>query len=811
MSFHWRAETLLMDTRFALRYFKSNLSMTVAVLVTLALGGGVNIAVFSVANSVLLNPLPYSDSQRLVTLRERNGASDQTGMFVTYGNYVSWVRQARSFDSMGAYSYAGFVLTGVGEPQQLNAYRVNADYWKVLYIPPVLGRYFSIAETTPSTAAVVVLSYEIWQSVFGGDHSVLGRVIHLNDIAYTIIGVASPEYALTPLAPKIWVPLVMSGRNMMDHADHELTVVARLRSGVTFDQAVRDVTRIESSLAQQYPHSSFDGQIVASTLAESVVGPFKSSMLILLAAVALVLAMACVNIANLLLARGAARQAEMAVRSALGADRARLISQLMIETVLLAVAGILLGLGLGAAGIRFFVAIGPQDIPRLHEAGINGPVLTFALGLAFLCALAFGAVPALRISRESVHAQLKSGTRSGGSVLKSRSRSLLAVSQICLAFLLVVAAMLLVRSARELRHVPLGFESKNILTTRTGLPRTSYPNDTAVVAGFERILASIRDVNGVADAALVSRIPITGIGGDCPVQGQGITTRDSSGVTANTRTASAGYFRTMNIPIVRGSSFTAADNFAAAPVAIINASLARSLFGTGDPIGRNISNCARAPDGSIIWRRVVGVSGDTHTNGIKEPVANDVFFPSTQVVNRAMAIVVRTQRNPTVLANQVREAIRVTDPRLVITTMTTMSDVIATTLRAPTFLTWLLTILGLVGLGLALVGVYGIIAYSVTLRTREIGIRLALGASPWSIQGLIVREAAALGAVGVLLGSIMALYWVRVMAHTVYGVAPRDPLSFVTVSILLVLTAVCAAVIPARRASSTAPTTALRF
>ena len=801
-------ETLRQDLQFAVRQLLRNPGFTIVAVLTLALGIGANTAIFSVVYSVLLKPLPYAaPADRLVSLRERNGPADQQGMVVTNGNFTEWQRQSRLFEAFGALGGGGFTLTGAGDPQQVQARRVSAGYWKVEYIPPVVGRYFGEAEDTPDAPHVVVLSSALWRSAFGADPSIVGRTITLSGAPYAVVGVAPDGYSLTPQPTAIWVPLALTTADRAEHADHELSVVGLVRAGTTPEAAVAELTRIETNLAKQYPRSNFDGGIVAIPLRDSIVGSVRTQLLILFGAVCLVLLIACANVTNLLLARAAVRQTELAIRGALGAGRARIVAQLLAESLLLALAGATAGLGIAAVGVRFFVHSAPRGVPRLQEATLNGYALLFAIGLASVCGIFFGLVPALRATRSDLQRTLRDGGRSGSGSIPERLRAALVVGEVSVAIVLLVGAGLLVRSAILLQNVAPGFNPSNLLVTSTGLPDARYPTMGAMATGYDQILASVSAQPGVRSVALVSRIPIGGFGYDCGARPEGSTPGDGTSVDANHRSATPGYFATMGIPLLRGRTFTTGDVPGAPPVVVINRGLAHRLFGDADPIGKRLAHC----DGDTPhWLTVVGITGDIHAQGLDQEVANEVYYPMAQNAEPGAFIVVRASGVATALASTVRRGILSVDPQLALSAMRTMDEILARSMATPRFNTMLLFLLGATGLALAAVGIYGVIAYFVTQRTNEIGIRMALGADANRVVGMVVRQGVGVAVVGVAIGLGVSWMASRVLANALYGVSARDPMTFVAVAAIFIAVAVVASFVPARRAAAVDPLQALR-
>ncbi|MGH7647872.1 MAG: ADOP family duplicated permease [Gemmatimonadaceae bacterium] len=636
----WR-QVIGHDLRYAVRQLTRNPAFTTVAVLTLALGIGANTAIFSAVYSVLLRPLPYAHADRLVDLRE--GAGGGGSMNVTDGNYDVWRQRSPQFAALGAYSYRSSTLTGIGAPQRLLGFEASADYWRALYIPPLLGRYFGGAEDRPGAPNVVVLSHALWSSTFASDPHVVGRTIALSGDSYTVIGVAPAAYALTSGAPEFWVPLALTPAQRTEHADHELTVIGLARDGVAIPDAVRELSAVERGLAHDYPQGHIDGSVVAHSLRDSVVGAVRPLMLVLFGAVGLVLLIACGNVMNLLLARAAVRRKEVAIRSALGAGRKRLVAQLLIESVLLAGLGGAAGVAVAAIGLRALIRASPPGVPRLSDATLNAPVLVFAGVVALACGIVFGVWPALRATRLDLQQVLREGSRDSSLAVRGSMRTVLVIAEVSLALVLLVGAGLLVRSAIALEHVSPGFDPHGLLVAGVALPAARYPTDSAVTAGFDRIVEAVQSVPGAASVALVSRIPIDAFGMDCMTWRDGENTNDASGVDANVRGATGNYFATMRTPLLRGRIFGVADAAGAPAVVVINQRLAHALFADADPIGRRITQCAgQAPK----WLEVVGVVADMRARGLAEDPPNEVYYPIGQLVGSGMGMVIRTSLPP---------------------------------------------------------------------------------------------------------------------------------------------------------------------
>lgn len=792
------------DIVFGLRQLRKSPGFTAVALLTLALGIGANSAIFSVIHAVMLSPLPYANGDRILSLREQSGASANV---VTFGNYVSWTQQARSFDAIAAWWPAGSkTLTGVGDPVRISGDQATANYWKVFYIKPVIGGYFTDDDAREGAAPVVVLSSALWRNRFGGDPAIVGKSITLNGNPTRVVGVAPPEYLMGNTAEYIWTPLIIPAQRAADHKDHELSVAGLVRQGVTQEQAIRELSQIERRLASEYPHSGFE-DIHAVPYAASIVGEMSRTLYMLFGAVALVLLIACANVANLLIARAARRRAEIAVRGALGASRGRIVRQLFIESLLLGVAGGVLGLVVAYAGIRFLVT-SPASVARLHDASLSPSVVGFTMLLAIGCALLFGLVPAVRAARTDLQQTLRDGGRESSGGSRDALRGALVVGELCLAQVLLIGAALLIRSMLLVSSVPIGFDTNNLLAMSLSLPTARYSNAARLETGFRQIESAIAAIPGVKSVGRTQVAPIYGRGWNWTAMREGSDGHDEGAVTADMRFVSSGYFQTIAVPFLRGRAFTDADAQDGAPaVAIISRTLAKHLYGDVDPIGRLISNGTPEKPG---WRQVVGVVEDLHSNGPGDEAPLTMYMPTSGTMNSGQTLLVRGNVPVLTLMPQIRKAVASVDPLLAISGPSTVDAALARMLAMPRFTMLLLTALGLTGLVLAIVGVYGVVSYFVTQRTHELGVRLALGASSGSVQSLVVRQGLVLSLLGVAAGVGLAAVAVRVMRNMLFGVAPHDPLTFIGVATILGAVTVVASYIPARRATRIDPLEALR-
>ncbi len=795
--------TLRQDVVYGLRQLRKAPGFTIVAVLTLALGIGTNAAIFSVVNSVMLRPLPFANGERVVRLSQRNGNGAMAS--IPFGNFDTWQREATGFEAMGARWGGGrTTLTGQGDPVPVTRFFASAGYWRALSVPPVLGRYFTDDEDRAGGPSVAILSSALWRNLFGGNPNVLGRTIMLGGTAYTVIGVASSDYLQDAGGPEaIWVPSAPPASRLADFSDHELSVYGLVKRGVSTEAAVQQLSTIDTRLAKEHPNSFYDGGIISATLMDDLVGNIRSQLYLLMGAVALVLLIACGNIANLLLARAATRRTEIAVRGALGASRGRIVMQMLVESLLLAAAGGIVGLGIAAAGIRFLVS-SPLPVPRLHDAKLDATVVLFAIALAALCAILFGLIPARRAARLDLQQTLRDGGREGKSASQRRARQILVIGELCLAQVLLIGAGLLVRSSLALSSVPLGFDANNLLVVSFALPGSRYTTPGSMEQAFHDVETRIAAIPGVRAVGRSQQVPIAGFGWNWKVLREGSTGTDDGTVVADMRWISPSYFAALGLPLVRGRSIAASDGPDAPKVAVISRGLANKLWPGQDPIGHRISNNGK------VWREIVGVADDMHANGLKSEPPLVLYMPSTDAENGGYSYVVRGGIPVKNLVPAIRQAVKSVDPLVAVAGITTMEEALDRKLALDRFTRWLFTFLGAMGLALSVVGVYGVIAYFVTQRHREMGVRLALGATPGSVRWLVVREGLAIALLGVAVGLPLALASSKLLESLMFQVSVHDPFTFASVAGLLAVVAIAASYIPARRATRIDPLEALR-
>jgi putative ABC transport system permease protein len=798
--------TFLQDLRYGLRMLWQRPGFTVVAVLTLALGIGANTAIFSVVNGVLLRSLPYTDPDRLVLLWETNESS--RSIHVSNLNLLDWREQNHSFESFSGYSgqWGGkTTVLGGSEPDRAFAVAVYRDFFKVLGVAPALGRPFSPEEHSPGAAQTVVVSYGFWQSHLGSDPDLSNKKLTLGDASFSVIGVMPQGFSF-PARTDLWLAKEQLGPDTSSRSAHNYVAIARLKPGVELEQAQSDMNAIARTLSEQYSDNQGMGVNVIS-LEDQLVGSIRPALLVLLAAVGFVLLIACANVSNLLLARAVGRQREIAIRTALGASPWRVMRQLMTESLLLSLFGGALGLLFAYWLIGPLVALGPSTIPRLNEIGIDGRTLGFTLLISLLTALVFGLLPALKFSKPDLQEALKQGgqTTGAGSVLL---RSALVVAEVSLTMVLLVGAGLLVKSFWRILQVNPGFNSENVLTMQISLPESAYSEEGRVIAFHRQLLEQTRELPGVESAGIINNLPLGGvdINGFFWIEGDPAQkpTHDSG-----FRVVSPDYFRTMNIPLIKGRLFTEQDNETSTPVGIISQSVAQAAWPGQDPLGKRLQS---RNDNREEWTTIVGVVADVRHRGLDKRVSADLYLPYAQRPFRAsdVTVVMRTSIDPASMIAEVRGLVRSIDKNVPVE-FETMERIFDRSVANRRYNTLLLGTFAGLALLLSLIGIYGVLSYTVTQNTHEIGIRMALGAQPRDVLKLIVGQGMILALLGVGLGVLGALALTRVMASLLYDTKATDPLTFVGVASLLIAVAFLACYVPARRATRVDPMEALRY
>ena len=795
------------DVRYALRGFRRSPGFTAVAIATLALGIGANTAILGVVNGVLFRPLPFPEPDRLVMVREDDPEKGFLGMTASPPNFLDWRARSRSFEGLAAYVRTSDPLTGSGEPEQVTYVQATGAFFPVLRARPSLGRTFGEAECAEGKDRVAVLSDGLWKRRWGGRADALGSTLRLGGVPYTVIGVMPPGFLFPAANHDLWIPLAFPSDVAGQRGAHYLSVVGRLRSGASVATAETELKALAARLAAAYPRTNKGHTVSIRSLKDQLVGKVRPALLVILGAVALVVLIACANVANLLLARGAAREREFAVRRALGAGRGRLVRQLLTESILLSGGGTAAAIFLAAAADALIVKFGPRDLPRIGEIGIDPAVLAATAGLAAATAILFGLFPALRSTRQDLAPALKENAGTAGPA-RERFRGALVAGELALALLLLVGAGLLVKSFSRLLHVDPGFRPARVLTF--DLTLDSKYKDAASEAGFYRkLLSEIDGIPGVRASGSVFCAPLSDSGFSSSFTVQGAPVRPEDEPSLNLRVVSPNYFRTLGIPLVAGRLFTDFDRRGGQRVMLLTQTAARKFWPRGNALGQYLRLGAR-PGTDEVEGTVVGIVGDTRDSALGEDPQPAAYFPLDQVAVNGLSIVVQTAQRPESVAGTVREIVRRLDPDLPVVGMTTMEDVVSRSVARPRFYAMLLLVFSLGALVLAAVGVYGVLSFSVSRRTREIGIRIAVGAERGDVLRMVLGGAAWLSLAGLAAGIAAALVLTRLLSGILFDIRPFDPSTYAEVSALLFAVALAAAYVPASRASSIDPIAALR-
>lgn len=798
-------DTLLQDIRYGLRMLRESPGFTVVALVTIALGIAANTLIFSVVHSMLLRPLPFPDSGRILsvwTQLPRWGREE-----VSVPDFQDWRAQATSFEAMAAVTGGSATLGGTSDPQRIAVRRASSDLWRVLQAPPVMGRTFAKEEDTPNGLKVVMLSHAFWQSRFGGKSEVIGQSIQLNAVPYTVIGVAPAESAI--ITGDVWIPLAVAV-NPAERRSDFLTVIGRLKPGVSREQAQAELDGIAKRLEQAYPATNKGVGIGSAPLHEDLVRDLRPLLLSLWAAVGFVLLMVVANVSGLLLARGAARQKELAIRVTLGAGRHRLVRQLLTESVLLGVLGGALGLGLTFLGLSAVLKFVPRTLPYMPPIEVSMPVLLFALGLAVATGLLFGVLPSLSVAGTNLNGALKEGGRTSAAGARPGWRRALVVSEIAVSLLLLAGAGLMIRTLYRLQQVDPGFRTDNVLTLRIALPHALYKEPRAA-AFYQELVSRIQRLPQAKSAAAVSDMYMTG-GSDYlgfVVQGLHEQSTPGNSIDAELRVVTPEFLSTLAIPLVRGRGFTDMDNGQSTPVALINERLARRYFSSQDLLGKRIS--FGDSNGAPKWIEIVGVVADVHQDNLATASYPEIFLPLAQSPQNAMTIVVHSDGKASGLLDAVRQEVKTLDASVPIYGVHTVEELMSATTVERRVQMYVLGGFAGLGLLLAMIGIYGVMAQVVAQRTSEFGIRMALGARPLQILQMVLRHGVQLTLIGLSIGLAGTLLLTRFLAGFLYGVTPHDPWTLAGVLVLLSGSGLLACYVPARRAMRLDPMVALRY
>jgi putative ABC transport system permease protein len=806
-------ETLWQDLRQGARSLFRQPTFTIVAVITLALGVGANTAIFSVVHAVLLQSLPYPDADRLVMVWETKRSNPSLQNVINMGNFFDWKEQNRVFEDMAAFGNTSVNLTGVGEPEKIPSQLATTNLFTILGVKPILGRTFAPDEGKPGQPGVVVISFGLWQRRFGADPRIIGRKLNLDGAETTVIGVMPAGFnwrvnaaSITAKMTEIWSPWQVEERNRRGRGP---MAVARLKPGVSLAQAQAEMSAIHSRIERQYSEFNAGWGVNLVPLREQFAGKIRLALLVMLGAVGMVLLIACANVANLLLARAAGRQREVAVRAALGANRSRIIRQLLTESLLLAGLGGMAGLTLASWGTDLLVSLAPPDLLNLPQVKLNAAVLGFTLGISLLTGVIFGLAPAIEATRLNLSESLKEGGKSAGGMRARRLRNSLVVLEVALALVLLVGAGLLIRSYALLQGIDPGFNAKNVLTMGVSLPGSKYDNDQKRVNFFRQAIAEMQALPGVESAGAVNSLPFASYHSGTSVDIEGrpllpVAQKLKTGVMVT----DANYFRAMEIPLKRGRLFTDREAAEMRHVVVINEAFARQHFPNEDPLGKRVTIYMKDDNQPC---EVIGVVGDSKHMNLDAEVRPMSYWPHPELASSGMTFVIRTRGDAASVTSAARNVIRALDPEQPVADVRTMESLIGTSMARARFNTLLLTTFAVVALLLAGVGIYGVMAYSVAQRTREIGVRMALGARANDVLRLVVRRGMTLALAGVAMGVAASFALTRLMETMLFNVSVTDPLTFAGIPLLLALVALLACLIPARRAAKVDPMVALRY
>jgi putative ABC transport system permease protein len=814
-----REMTILMqNVKFALRLLRKSSGFAFVAVVIMALGIGANTAIFSVVHAVLLEPLPFRDADRLVQVWHvppQTSFPGVTRFAVSPANFLDWQKQNNVFEGMALYGGGGYDITGAGKPESIHAGRVSADFFSVLGVQPLHGRVFLPEEDRPGSNHEVILSYKLWQSRYGSDPNVIGKSINLDGDPYVIVGVMGPKMTKPGFA-KVWTPLGFTGKEAAVRGNHNFLSIARLKPGVTLSEAQSEMNTISQRLEQTYPEDDKGWGAIVNSMREETVGNVRPALLMMLGAVAFVLLIACANVANLILARTFARRKEIAIRSALGANRSRIIQQLLSESLIISLCGGALGLVAAHFGIELLLKFFADKLPRMGEIGLSGPVLAFTFGLSIATGILSGLLPAWSMTKGDVNDALKQGLgRTDADSGSSKTRSALVVIEVALSLVLLIGAGLMVRSLWKLQTIDPGFDEHNVLTLAVMVPKRQFTDPTQESQFFDEVLRRVRLLPSVVSAGAVDALPLVG-GPNEPVavEGQPVVAI-SEQPEVSVRVATPGYIQAMHIPLLQGRNISADDTADSASVVVISQSMAKQLWPNESPMGRHLK-LSFFPDKD---REVVGVVGDVKQNGLDSTAGiATLYWPLAQVAGSPMSpwrafplsLAVRTTTPPQTLATAVTGVINQVNKDIPVDNVMTLEDFVGETLTQHSFNMQLLTIFGLLALVLCAIGIYSVLAYSVKRRMREIGLRIAFGATFGDVARLVIVQGMKPTLAGIGIGLIAAFALGRVATSLIYGVSSRDLVTFLAVTMLLIVVSFGASLIPALRATRVDPLAVLR-
>jgi putative ABC transport system permease protein len=803
---------MMSELRYAIRTLIKSPGFTAIAVLTIGLGIGANTAIFSVVNTVLLRPLPYPHPERLMLVWVHNPRQGFDKDVTSYPTFDDWRNQSRSFERIAAYFGASVSLTGAGDPAQLRGARVTPSFFSTLNVQPAWGRWFTEQDAAAGHERVVILDHSLWQARFGSDPAIVGRTIQLSGQPYEVVGVMPAGFRY-PDDSTLWLPLapVEPYKEIMEsRGSYWLTVIGRLRADSTQAAAQTEMDLIARQLEAQHPDTNGGQGVRLTPLHDEIVGDLRRVLLVLFGAVGCVLLIACANVANLLLTRATGRQKELAIRAALGARRARLVRQLLMESFVLALAGAGGGLLLATWGVAALRQIAPTNIPRLASVTIDVPVLFFTLGIAVATGMIFGVAPAWRGASANGSEMLKEGGRSGGEGSRARRvRHVLAVTEVAIALVLLVGAGLLARSLAVIAKTDLGFNPHNVLAVSIELPRQKY-EDSKVIQFYEQMVDRTSTLPGVRSVGVGSSVLLGPLPQSATLSVEGRPARpDAVNIPVPFDTVTNGYFATLGIPLTRGRLFGPEDTASAPARVLVNEAFVRRFFPSEDPIGKRVT--FGNPQGTDAgWLTIVGVVADTRRGGIGRPPWAELYFPLTQSADPLLTVLVRTAGDPILMARAVQQQVWAIDPAQPVASIRTLEELLARGQANRRFTMMMLGVFAAVALLLAAVGIYGVIAYSTAQRVHEIGVRMALGATRADVLRMVLRDGVRIGALGAIIGIAAAAAASRVLAGLLFGVSAHDPLTFVALPAGLLAVAVLASWIPARRALAVEPMTALR-
>jgi putative ABC transport system permease protein len=800
-------ETLWQDLRYGIRVLRKNPGFTIVAVLTLALGIGANTAIFSIVNAVILSPLPFKEPDRIMYLQASNQQRNLEQFGVTPPDFLDWRAQSKSFSEMAAYESTIFRHTADSGAERLNGYSVTANFFDLMGEKPLLGRVFTAEEERPGNDDVAILSETVWQRHFGADPNIIGKPVKMNDRIFTVVGVMKGAFKFPDSLTEVWKPLAFNNEELQDRTDYRLQVLGRLRDGATLEGARVEMEAIASQLQQAYPATNTGWTVFMQPLQESVVGYLRPAMFVLLGAVFFVLLIACVNVASLLSARMTSRRKEVALRTAIGATRLRLLRQLLTESVLLGLIGGVCGVLLAILGLKVLVSFIPPSIPRIEEIGIDPTVLGFTLLISILTGLIFGLMPAWQTTHTNLNEILKDSSRgSTGGKGQNRFRNVLVVSEVVLSLVLLIGAGLLIRSFVAMRNVDPGFKAEGVLVnSQLVLPPQKYAEGNRGTEFFKELFQRVRALPGVEAVGGITALPLQG---NSRLQAFDVMGRapqpKGQELTAVINTVGADYFQTMSIPLRRGRMFTERDDANGPKTVLINESLARRIFASEEPLGQRLYL-----RGGNTPYEIVGVVGDTKQYSLTGDASPEIFTHYLESPTTFMYVLARTKGDPTSLAMPIRREVQAIDPDQPVGNRT-LAQQFENSISQPRFYTLLLGLFAVVALVLATIGIYGVMSYMVAQRTHEIGIRMALGAQRRDVLRIVIGQGLKLAIIGVAVGLALSFLGTRLLSSLLYGVSAVDPITFAFIPLLLTVVAVAACFIPARRATRIDPLVALR-